>query len=274
MKTIVSSDNSFIKDAEKLKQKKYRDRENRYLIEGIHLAEEALSAGALLESVYFRSASLSDESSALWNLAERVESMGVPTARLADPVFDRLSETETPKGVLSVVQRNEWTLETFFQHRRSADCSNVLILDRIQDPGNVGTMIRTADGAAFLGIIAIKGTADIYGSKVVRAASGSLFRLPFLFLETAEEAIEILRQQGKRILVATPYGAMSCFETKMDRDVGLVIGNEGGGPSQIFLDQGDQGVTIPMEEAVDSLNAAVAAGVLMFETVRQNRIKP
>lgn len=273
VRIITSQDNPYVKDVDKLKQKKYRDREGSYLIEGVHLTEEALAAGAFIERTFVRSSSVIEENEIFASLMERLEGNGTDTVGVADHIFDRMANTESPQGILSIVKQTRWDKEAFFAQKEGRTGTNFLVLDRLQDPGNAGTMIRTADAAGYGGVISIKGTVDLFGPKTVRAASGSLFRMPLLFVDTAEEAIKIVRDHGKRILVTTPYATHTCFEVTMDKDIALVIGNEGAGVSETFLNGADETIGIPMDSSVDSLNAAVAAGIFMFESQRQSRAK-
>lgn len=273
VKYIVSPDNPLIKDAEKLKLKKYRDQEGRYLVEGHHLILEAAHHGAAIETVFVRSKEMEQGREDLSPLLSELSDQGVSLVRLADQLFDRLADTQSPQGIIAMVRQTHWSLDEFFDQNKGLKGTNLLVLDRIQDPGNAGTMIRTADAAGFGGIVCIKGTVDIYGPKTVRAAAGSLFRMPVLYLETAEEAIDTLKNYGKRVLVTTPYASQSCFEVAMDQEIALVIGNEGAGVSEPFLLGADETIGIPMNSSVDSLNAAVAAGIFMFESLRQSRAK-
>lgn len=273
IKNIVSPDNPLIKDAEKLKLKKYRDQEGRYLVEGHHLVHEAIHHGATIETIFVRSKEMEEGSEEYSQLLTELSEQGVNLVRLSDQLFDRLADTQSPQGIIAMVKQTHWSLKEFFDQNGGLTGTNLLVLDRIQDPGNAGTMIRTADAAGFGGIVSIKGTVDLYGPKTVRAAAGSLFRMPVLYLDTATEAIDTLRSYGKRILVTTPYASKSCFEVSMDQEIALVIGNEGAGVSEPFLLGADETIGIPMDSAVDSLNAAVAAGIFMFESLRQSRAK-
>jgi TrmH family RNA methyltransferase len=273
VKSIVSPENPLLKDAEKLKLKKYRDIEGRYLVEGLNLVQEAVHNGAVIETVFCRSSSMEEEKEDLGLLLNELSDLEIPLIRLADHLFDRMADTESPQGILSIVRQTRWEKEEFFTHKEGQTGTNFLVLDRIQDPGNAGTMIRTADAAGYGGVVSIKGTVDLYGPKTVRAAAGSLFRMPLFFFNTAEEAIDTLKNYGKRVLVTTPYADHSCFEVTMDKDIALVIGNEGAGVSEPFRNGADETIGIPMDSSVDSLNAAVAAGIFMFESQRQSRAK-
>ena len=147
--------------------------------------------------------------------------------------------------------------------------SNILVLDRIQDPGNIGTMIRTAAAAGYGMIIAVKGTADIYSAKVLRATAGMIFDIPFVYIGSASELADLMRKTGKRIVVTDPAGGRPYYEEDLRAGIALVIGNEGNGISSEIMALADVRVTLPMKGSTESLNAAAAAAILMYEAVRQ-----
>ena len=269
IKHITSSENPLIKEVLRLKQRKHRENEGKYLIEGPHLVAEAVATGTAISTVIFRSSSLSQTAPESEDLRDHLKLANVPMVALSDEAFDRLAETETPQGVMAIVARRDMAEDLFFSGKERPGASNFLVLDRLQDPGNVGTAIRTADALGVAGVIVIKGTADVYNAKVVRAASGSLFRMPLLFLASGEAAIELLSNRGIRLAVAVPDGDKPLFRESLSEGAALVIGNEGGGVSEIFREAATLRVSIPMHPGVESLNAAAAASILMYEAARQ-----
>lgn len=283
MKRITSPDNPALRLVKGLQQKKIREREESYLIEGFHLIQEAIHAvrrpasenhrepGEGLRFVLIReSLFIEDErEKGTTNLAESLEAGGIPVYTVANDIFDRVSDTETPQGILAAVRRKTWTSGEFFEGSGNRKNGNVIVLDRLQDPGNVGTILRTAEAADYLGALILKGTVDVYGPKVVRAASGALFRLPVLFVEDPFTAAGLLHSHGKRIISATPYCDQYYYESDLSQNAAIVIGNEGGGIDPVLLAESDQKIRIPMNPEVDSLNAAVAAGLLMYEAMRK-----
>ena len=180
---------------------------------------------------------------------------------LADELFDRLSDTEHSQGVLAVARKPE-TCEGVAADR-------VLILDRLQDPGNIGTIIRTAEAAGFGTLIAIKGTGDLYAPKTVRAAAGSLLRVNVFEAYETEEAVSLCRKLGLRIIAGDLEGAVDYTQADLAGGVAIAVGNEGSGVSDELKAAADIKVRIPMEGDIESLNAAVAAGILMYEAYRQ-----
>ena len=264
MKQIVSAENPIYKAAAQLKQKKYRDEQRKYLIEGPNLIREALRNGGkielLLRSEDFRNEDFGNEG---FDPGET----DAQAAVLAPGLFRRLSDTETPQGIMAVVRKKIYSEEAFFSGRPAA--SNVIVLDRLQDPGNIGTILRTADAAGYLGAILLKGTADIYSPKIVRAAAGSLFRLPVLLTDTPAQAMRLLREHRKNIFCTSLNCSSFYYDADLSENAAIVIGNEGNGVCGEFLEQSDRLIKIPMAGSIESLNAAVSAGILMYESVRQ-----
>ena len=178
-------------------------------------------------------------------------------------MFDRLAQTETSQGVLAIVAKPETDAGDF-----ASASGNFVVLDRLQDPGNIGTILRTADAAGYRLAVVMKGTADIFSPKVVRAATGSLFRMPVVFMDSNSELVEFTRAAGKK-LVATCFDTERCyFDEDLTDNIALVIGNEGNGICKEIIESSDVKIKIPMHGNIESLNASVAAGILMYEAVR------
>lgn len=255
MKLITSSENQIYKTASQLKQKKYRDEKQKYLIEGPNLICEAQSNKGEIEIV-IRSENYSPEE------------MNTPMEVMSSGLFRKLSDTENPQGIMAIVKKRTYSEEEFFQTNHIAG-SNLIVLDRLQDPGNIGTILRTADAAGYMGAILMKGTADVYSPKIVRAAAGSLFRLPVFMVDTPEQAVQLLKKYKKKIICTTPNCSKYYYDIDMSENVAVIIGNEGNGACDEFLIQSDLQIKIPMEGSIESLNAAVSAGILLYESVRQ-----
>lgn len=264
MKHIISAENQIYKAAAQLKQKKYRDEQGQYLIEGPNLIREALQNGGEIEMI------LCSEDFCVEDFRNEGADLGETDAQaavLSSGLFRKLSDTETPQGIMAVVRKKVYSGEAFFSGRPAA--SNVIVLDRLQDPGNIGTILRTADAAGYLGAILLKGTADIYSPKIVRAAAGSLFRLPVLLIDTPAQAICLLQEHRKNIFCTSLDCSSFYYDADLSENAAIVIGNEGNGVCDEFLEQSDRLIKIPMEGSIESLNAAVSAGILMYESVRQ-----
>ena len=257
MREIRSKDNKIWKRCEQLTMRKYRDRSGLYLIEGENLLDEAIRNHVRIETVLVRE-----------DCQKAVPPEAADKAFLLDArLFDKLAQTVTSQGILAVVAKAEVRKEDFI----GLPGSNFIVLDRLQDPGNIGTILRTADAAGYRLAILMKGTADVYAPKVVRAATGSLFRMPVVSMASTEELVEFTRAAGKK-LTATCLDAQRCYyDEDLTHDIALVIGNEGSGVAPALIESSELRIKIPMQGNIESLNAAVAAGVLMYEAMRGKR---
>lgn len=241
---ITSVHNPKVKEWCRLHQKKHRDREGLFLIEGMHLVEEAHRAG-LIELLF----SLKDQPRPPFDL---------PLCTLSEPVMRKLTDSVSGSGIAALCRMPERTLSA---------PSRCILLDRIQDPGNVGTILRTADALGADGVFLLPGCADLYNPKTVRATMGAVFRLSAW---TAEPQVlrELLDASGIPL-----YGAALREDTVDARDVdydrcALAIGSEGRGLSETMLSLCDRTIRIPMRARCESLNAAAAATVLLWEAAR------
>ena len=243
MTIITSKANSVVKNAKKLHQKKYR--KSAYLIEGWHLFEEAVQAGVTIEKIF-----------ALESYRDQLAAFP-QTVWVSEEILRDLADTQTPQGIVAVIQKEEVGLPDLHQGK-------FLFLEDVQDPGNVGTMIRTADAAGFTGVIVSDKSADIYSLKTLRSMQGSHFHLPIYRMSLAS-FVEEAKKTAMPILATTlskeskDYRELSPLE-----DFVLVMGNEGQGISPIMVESADQLVHIGMKGRAESLNVAVAAGILMF----------
>ena len=152
-----------------------------------------------------------------------MEEINSPVEVMTSGLFRKLSDTENPQGIMAVVKKRIYSEEKFFRER-TANGANIIILDRLQDPGNIGTILRTADAAGYMGAILMKGTADIYSPKIVRAATGSLFRLPVLLVDTSEQAIALLKKYKKKIICTTPNCSKYYYDIDMRENIAVIIG--------------------------------------------------
>ena len=182
------------------------------------------------------------------------------------------SRSELTKGFLSQVERNLTspsvsTLEDILE----AEDAHLLVLDNLQDPGNLGTILRTAEGAGVTGIIISKESVDIYNPKVIRSTMGSIYRVPFVYVEDLKEAIAKVKAHGIFTYAAHLDGKNSYDKEDYTKKTAFLIGNEGNGLRKEIADLADTWIRIPMQGQVESLNAAIATSVLMFETARQRR---
>ncbi len=265
---ISSRENSIYKRLKRLRIKKYRDREGEYIIEGPNLVKEAILTDQSLPLAFLSENLGSGNFRELAELKEQLIGRGTSVEILKDDLFTDLADTETPQGIIAIVKKR-LIHKDFFLGRNDKENGNFIVIDRLQDPGNIGTILRTADSASYQGAIIVKGTGDVYAPKVVRAATGSLFRLPLLFVKDAEEAVNLLKYYGKRIICGDPRGTIPYYDCNLKNHVAIVIGNEGNGISHEFLAISDAKVKIPMNPQVESLNASIAAAILIYETIRK-----
>lgn len=257
---IHSKDNKTVKLAASLSEKKYRDELGAYLIEGPNLVREALQQGVSIKFIFTGAGALGQpEIEEILALAESSDSA---VCVLSEDCFEKIASTAHSQGIAAVAEKREWQIGDVFQ-----DHSNVLVLDRIQDPGNLGTLLRTGEACGFSGALLIKGGADPYGPKAVRSAAGCVFRFPVLLCQSAAEALALCAEQRKKIRTAHMNGT-PCYQADLAVDTALVIGNEGNGADPVFLKETET-VTVPMVGRTESLNAAAAAAILMYESMRQ-----
>jgi TrmH family RNA methyltransferase len=260
MKEINSSANKNYKLCIQLAMRKYRDKFGLYLIEGSKAIFEAMQCNAEVVAIFLRAGYETN-----LEVSFEYASFSQDVYVLNDILFKNISQTETSQGIIAIVKKKTYTEENFAE---ACKTGNMLVLDRLQDPGNIGTMIRTADAAGYQGIICLKGTGDVFSPKVVRAAAGSIFRMPILFIETEKDLLVFVKSLGKRVVSTCFDAKIDYFDVDLKSEVALLIGNEGSGLSSELIDGSDIKVKIPMKETVDSLNAAVAAGILMYESKR------
>lgn len=262
MNLITSNKNSIIKDVKSLKNKKNRDEKKSYFIEGIKMVEEALKEEADITTIFFSDEFILREStSSLVNIitASKLKYFTIP-----EKLFKEISDTENPQGILAIVRQKDTILEKIINNN-----SSLIILDKIQDPGNIGTIIRTADAAGFDGIIISKGSVDIYNPKVVRSTMGSIFRIPVYFSENLVDTIKTIQLKGTKVIAAHLKGNKNYFEFDMSGAIAIIIGNEANGISDDIAALADSLVLIPMAGKTESLNASVAASLLIYEVYRQ-----
>lgn len=193
--------------------------------------------------------------------------LGAEYEILSDSVFKAVSDTQTPQGILALVRMPRYTLSQLLEKERA----HLLITEGIQDPGNLGTMFRTGEGAGITGVILNKTTVDVYNPKTIRSTMGSIYRVPFVVAEDLSGTLAEVKAAGVQLYAAHLKGSLSYDEPDYKKSVGFLIGNEGNGLSDEIAGLADTYIRIPMEGKVESLNAAIAATLLMYEVNRQRR---
>ena len=260
---ISSPDNDKIRLINKLSRKKYRDQQGKFVIEGINLVRAALSKGQHIELVLI--ADDFDYSEIANTLTVGVDYRNIYL--IPRFLFEKISDAENGSGIIAVVNKSSYTLDNLDSLELCCG-DNVLVLDRLQDPGNIGTMIRTAVAAGYSIVATIKGTADIYSLKVLRASAGMIFGISVVELADTEELKKLVSRLDKKIVVTDPREGDPYYECNLTNDIALVIGNEGNGISDEIMESSEVRVTIPMQGEVESLNAAICASLLMYEAIR------
>ncbi len=254
MQHIMSINNPQVKDWRKLQTRKERTKRNCYLIEGFHLIEEAINYQKLtINKVMVREDLI--ESTEFHFISQHIEDDQIVV--ITKQIADGISTTETNQGIFA-------EMEIVAAKLPKGATGPFLLLDAVQDPGNVGTMIRTADAAGFQGVVLGKGTVDLYNDKTLRAAQGSHFHLEIVQGDLTA-IIPALQEENFTILgTALNEKAKPYKELAIDSSFALIVGNEGAGVSEDILEMADYNVYIPMKGQTESLNVAIASSILMF----------
>lgn len=253
---ITSAANEQIKNLIQLKEKsKVRKTSGTFAVEGIKMFVEIPKED--LVSVYVSESFEQDNSDVLKNVSYQV---------VSDNVFKKISDTVTPQGIMAVVKQKSYTVEDIIC-KRNKNKSCIVVLDRLQDPGNLGTILRTGEAAGITGVIMSNDCADIYNPKVIRSTMGSIFRVPFAIVEDLPATVELLKDNGIVTYAAHLKGKLYNSGTIKD-DCALLIGNEARGLSDSVASKADELIKIPMAGKVESLNAAIATAILMYEATR------
>ncbi|MEI3612667.1 TrmH family RNA methyltransferase [Pseudogracilibacillus sp. SO30301A] len=241
---ITSIQNEQVKNWRKLHKRKNRMKMKQFLIEGFHLIEEAFHSGWEVETVIVQEG------------VNPPDWMAEDSIKLVDKhVFKEITQTETPQGIAAIVNMQDLPVETD---------TYILLVDAIQDPGNLGTMIRTADAAGFSQIVLGKGTVDVYNDKVIRASQGSIFHIS-IEQASLHETITYLKQENYTIWASALRNAINFNDVESEGKAALIVGNEGAGISDEVLKLADKVVKVPIYGKAESLNVSIAAGILMYK---------
>jgi len=262
---ISSRQNSRVKNLIKLQQKKHRYRQGLFLLEGFNLIETALKAGAKIEELYL-SQQLKIDSAEVQSIIARLPA-GIEPVILEEDLLKKSATTVNPQGILAVTRINERSLNDIWQLP-----GPLLLLAEVQDPGNMGTIIRTAAAADLAGLLTVKGSVDIFNPKVVRGSMGGIFSLPLCQSITLQDIKQCLagdQLKPRRLVAAEPRASQSYYDFTFTTDDIIVIGNEARGFSEEMADLIEQKITIPLPGSMESLNAAVAASLVVFEMLKQ-----
>ena len=255
---ISSKDNERVKYTKSLLKSKNRQKESKYIIEGYRILTLAIECNADLDYVFINETF--EEKKEHKNFLNILEEKNIKVFKTTNKIFKELVDTENTQGILGVIKFKERKIE----HNIKCDDKFVLILDRIQDPGNMGTIIRTADAAGVDAIIALKGCVDIYNPKVIRSTMGSIFDMNIIHC-TQEECLKELKSKDFKIVSSFLNTDNFYHETKYHDRTALVIGNEANGVNDDLIEASDLLVKIPIYGNAESLNAAISSAILMYE---------
>lgn len=261
MQKITSKENEFIKHVKKLKDKKYRDVSSEYIIEGIKLVAEAIQENSPIKQII-----LCDDCEKNETIPTelRYEIAKYECIYVTENIFKYLSEVQTPQGVLAIVERNKKDLKIDYTQ------DIIVALDDIQDPGNLGTIVRTVDSIGLTQILVSKGTADVYNPKVVRSTMGAIFRIKIIECENLKQTLKEIKKHKFKIMVSSLQTDHTIYDVNYNKKV-IIIGNEAKGVEEEIQEFSDEKVKIPMLGKTESLNASVATGIILYEYVRQKQ---
>ena len=296
MELITSVNNQRVKEVANLKQKKYRTESGTFFAEGLRAVQEAVQYADVTELFYTEAEAgrLDEVLKAAGNVPadtkEKSENKknanhnnagtakkrnkaanGIRMYQVDEKVMAKLSDTKAPQGVLAVIRTPEQNLRHLRPGTASDNNAPVIILDRVQDPGNLGTIIRTADAVGALGLILLEGCVDAYSPKVVRASMGSLFHLPVVQDITAEEALTWCYRNGYEPAATALKNAQNVYKADISKKMAFLFGNEANGVAEELQAAAETRLFIPMAGLAESMNVAMAAGIILFEGLRQRK---
>lgn len=263
---ITSTSSSQVKHVISLLSKaKERKKNNEYVVEGIRMVSEA--PADLLVKIYMSERFQNNNSEYVKELVKKQGISDDSIEIVADNVFDRMSQTQTPQGIMAVVRMKDNSLSDMLSGNPL-----LILVENLQDPGNLGTIIRMGEGAGVTGVIMSPNTVDIYNPKTIRSTMGSIFRVPFIYVQDFGEAVSECQKSGVKVYAAHLDGNNTYLGEDYSTPTAFLIGNEGNGLTDDITKQADTLIRIPMEGEVESLNVAIACTILTYEAVRQRNV--
>ncbi|MDD4169799.1 MAG: RNA methyltransferase [Desulfotomaculaceae bacterium] len=264
---MLSKQNPRVKLLRRLLARHFREKEEKFLAEGVRFVEEALKSSFLVEMlVYCPEYNRSSRGQALLATAS---SRKIPTLEVEKAFFRELAETQTPQGILAVVKWPRYDLAGLRVSRPAL----LVIVDGVLDPGNLGTIVRSADAAGAGGVILLKGTVDILNSKALRATMGSIFHLPVVQGCAVGEVKAFLKHYDIKAVAGVPRGGKPIFESELHVSCAIIAGSEARGPGEAVLAGAVERVCIPMPGQAESLNVAVSTAIMLYEAIRQRSLQ-
>ena len=257
--TITSKDNDTIKHIKKLKEKKFRDEYKEFIVEGIKMIEEAINEGAKIKSII-----ICDDCKSAGAIPNDLmyEIAKFDCIYVSEKVFITITDVTNPQGIMAIIEKPE-NKETEINYQEN----NYLILDNIQDPGNMGTILRTADSLNLKQIVVSKGSADIYNPKVVRSTMGAIFRVKIVEVDDLAKTIKDMKKHKIKVYATDLTAEKSIYNSDFNKSA-IIIGNEANGVSENVLKEASDKIKIPMLGKTESLNAAVATSIILYEAYR------
>lgn len=259
MQVITSKDNEIIKNIKKLKEKKYRDQNEEFIIEGIKLVREAINENAKINKIVICEDCENDGSipkELMYEIAK------YDCIYVSKKIFESISDVNTPQGILAVIKKCS------AEEKISYNEDIIVVLDGVQDPGNLGTILRTVDSVNLKQIILSSGCADPYNPKVVRSTMGAIFRLNIIETKNIIETLKEIKKNKYKIMATSLETNESIYTVDYNKKA-IIIGNEANGVSKEVLETANEKIKIPMLGKTESLNAAVATGIILYEYVRR-----
>ena len=260
MQRISSKDNSLIKNIKKLKEKKYRQQYGEYVVEGLKLIKEAINENAKISKIIICE---SEDNTEMIENHLRYEIARFDCVLVPHNIFKTLSDVETPQGIMAIIEKSHASKKIDF------NTDIIVALDDVQDPGNLGTILRTIDSIGLKQVLVSKNTVDCYNSKVIRSTMGAIFRVNVIECDDLCNTLTLTKNNGFKIMVTSLKAKKSIYDVKYQKKV-IVVGNEANGVSESVIKLADEKLIIPMRGKTESLNVAVATGVILYEYVRQS----
>ncbi len=267
LRRIEGRHNALVKELRQAFARAERTEEGDCAIEGVRIIEEAIRSGLRFKAVFFRESAQDRAARLLPQIGAHVETLLLP-----DKLFDGAVPSETPQGVAALVRLKEFSLDDVIER---VEVGPIIVVAGLQDPGNLGTILRSAEAFGSAGAVLGEGTVSPFNSKVIRASAGSVFRFPVIVAKSAGglDAISTkLREHGVRLIATSSHKGTRLDEAKLSGPAAIFVGSEGAGLSRTLIAQMDETVAIPHTAQVESLNAGVAGSIVLYEAARQRRV--
>jgi TrmH family RNA methyltransferase len=265
LRRIEGRHNPLLKQLRQAFSRAQRTADGDCAIEGLRMLEEAIRSGLRFRAVFFRESAQERAERLLPQIGAHVETLLLP-----DKLFDASVPSETPQGVAALVRLKEFSVDDVLEHER-LQVGPVVVLAGLQDPGNLGTIVRSAEAFGSAGIILGEGTVSPWNAKAVRASAGSIFRLPVVAAAGLEDVVARLRAQSVRLIATSSHKGTPLDQADLAGPIAVFIGSEGSGLARGLISQMDEAVAIPHTPQVESLNAGVAGSIILYEAARQRK---